>query len=119
MTRKLAAVDARGSRPFQRAAPFHGDTHMGVLVLATPSDATAVRVALLLRQRNRAERVLLCTEEEIVLAHWEHRISSGGIDTTIRLHDGSSLACSKRTVIFNRLSTIGTPISASASRVDH
>lgn len=102
------------------AAGSHRPNFMNMvfLVLANPSDETAVRVAVLLRQRHHVERVQVCTPDELVLAHWEHRVSRTGAENAIRLHDGALLADSKRVVIFNRLAGVKVPMFAGASLVN-
>lgn len=86
----------------------------GFLVLANASDEAALRVAVMLRQRHH-ERVQVCTPEEIVLAHWEHRISFSGVENKIRLHSGAFLEDADHTVVFNRLAGINVPLFAGAS----
>jgi hypothetical protein len=73
------------------------------LVLARPSDSTAIDVAAALKRRLGSAQVQLRTPNEVVLApRWEHRVCDHGTSTRILTHDGVTLE--KPSVIFNRLS---------------
>jgi hypothetical protein len=88
---------------------------MDFIILADSSDETAIRVAVLLRQRHGSRHVELRTVEELLFAHWEHRVSNRGITNRIRLHDGTLLPDSNRTVVFNRLTAIEPRLLENAS----
>src|SRR5262249_31144793 len=92
--------------------------HMNFIILAHPADETAIRVAVLLRQRHDLHSVEVRTAEELLFAQWEHRLWSGGIANRIRLHDDTLLADSKHTVVFNRLTAIELAAFASISPSD-
>ena len=80
---------------------------MAFLVLASPSDQTAIRVAALLKRRHGCDQIQLRTPAEITLApHWKHRVADAGTRTCIELHDGTEL--SGPVVVFNRLQHLDT-----------
>ena len=91
---------------------------MNFVVLADPADDTALKTALLLRQRHGPERVQIRTADELLLAHWEHRVSNAGVHNVVRFHDGAQITNSERTIIFNRLTAFAPPIFAGASAVN-
>ena len=91
---------------------------MSFLVLANPWDETAVRIAVLLRQRHGAAAVQIHTPDELILARWAHRVADTGVETAIRLHGGTFLPDCVGTVIFNRLTTVDLPGFATATPAD-
>jgi hypothetical protein len=75
---------------------------MTILVLASVSDLTAIRVAAALQRRRGAMGVQLRTPQELALAPlWEHRVDDSGVETRIGLHDETQLPNPR--VIFNRV----------------
>src|SRR5436190_5827656 len=88
---------------------------MNFIILADPSDETALRTALLLRQRHGSERVHIRTADELVLAQWVHRITDEGVVNAVRFHDGTVVTNGGPTIIFNRLNGVNPPMFASAS----
>src|SRR5450755_1614182 len=80
------------------------------LVLAHPSDETAIAVASLLQQWHGAPAVEWRSPEELLgAASWDHRVSSVGVKTEIRMADGSLLAGNAPSVIFNRIGFVDPP----------
>ncbi len=78
---------------------------MSILILASPTDTTAIRVAYMLRQRLGATRVTVRTPEEIALAPvWHHEVSTSMTSTFIRLHDGGTVE--RPRLIFNRVQQV-------------
>jgi hypothetical protein len=88
---------------------------MNFIILADPSDETALRAGLLLRQRHGPERVHIRTADELVLAHWDHRITSEGVVNAVGFHDGTCVTNAGPTIIFNRLNGVHPPLFESAS----
>ncbi len=75
---------------------------MKILVIADPSDTTAVCVAALLLHRHGTAAVSVRTPAEIVLAErWEHRVRDAHVETRLDTHGGECLV--GLSVIFNRL----------------
>ena len=89
------------------------------LVLAHPTDETAIAVASMLRQRHGEFAVELRSPEELLRAsHWDHRVSAAGVKTEIRMADGSLLAGNGPSVIFNRIGFVDPPQFLTAAPVD-
>ncbi|MBA2399533.1 MAG: hypothetical protein H0V72_12680 [Bradyrhizobium sp.] len=88
------------------------------LVLAHPTDETAIAVASLLRQRHRALAVEWRCPEELLCANWDHRVSAAGVKTEIRMADGSLLAGNAPSVIFNRINFVDPPQFRDAAIAD-
>ena len=89
------------------------------LVLAHPTDETAIAVASMLRQRHGEFAVELRSPEELLCAsHWDHRVSASGVKTEIRMGDGSFLAGNAPSVIFNRIGFVDPPQFITAASVD-
>ena len=76
------------------------------VVLAPPSDETALRVGALLSRRHGPGAVEVRTPEELLLAVWDHRLSSEGVSARITLHDGVRLPDFGQAVVLNRLVTV-------------
>lgn len=91
----------------------------GFLVLAEPSDRTAIAVAATLRRRHGPGQVEIRTATELALApRWAHRLGEGQASTRIVFHDGSVLDDRRPAVIFNRLAFVAPPGTARMSAAD-
>ena len=89
------------------------------LVLAHPTDETAIAVASMLRQRHGEFAVEFRSPEELLCAaHWDHRVSAAGVETEIRMGDGSLLAGNAPSVIFNRIGFVDPPHFITAAPAD-
>jgi hypothetical protein len=89
------------------------------LVLAHPTDETAIAVTSMLRQRHGEFAVELRSPEELLCAScWDHRVSAAGVKTEIRMADGSLLAGNAPSVIFNRIGFVDPPQFLTAAPVD-
>jgi hypothetical protein len=89
------------------------------LVLAHPTDETAFAVASTLRQRHGEFAVEWHSPEELQCSsRWDHRVSTTGVKTEIRMRDGSFLAGNAPSVIFNRIGFVDPPQFLGAAPAD-
>ena len=105
-------ADRTSPQPAATAAGVFAGRAGGVpyLVLAHPTDETALAVASLLRQRHGEFAVEWRSPEELQCSsRWDHRVSAAGVKTEIRLQDGSLLAGNAPSVIFNRIGFVDPP----------
>src|SRR5205809_6005233 len=76
------------------------------LILASPSDETALRTGLLLSRRHGPDAVAIRTPDELLLATWEHRLSAEGVGARVVMHDGTRLPEPGEAVVLNRLTCV-------------
>ena len=114
-------ADRMSQQPAATAADLAANRGGGVpyLVLAHPTDETAIAVASILRQRHGEFAVELRSPEDLLCApQWDHRVSATGVKTEIRMSDGSFLAGNAPSVIFNRIGYVDPPQFQNAAPVD-
>ena len=116
-------ADRALTQPAAMAAGIAGAaSHRGgvpYLVLAHSTDETAIAVASMLRQRHGEFAVEFRSPEELLCAtQWDHRVSAAGVETEIRMRDGSFLAGNAPSVIFNRIGFVDPPHFVTAAPTD-
>jgi hypothetical protein len=83
---------------------------MTFLILAHHSDDTAIRVTGLLQNRHPHTQVKLILSDDIVQApKWTHHVTTGTVNTELRLRDGARLSSDEIGIVFNRLRHVDMP----------